>query len=281
MTRRRSPLLLIGPTAVLFTLLFLAPLAILVPTSFRPYDPLSGILQGWTLANYTKVLLDSFYAEILLRTIGLGFLVTAICLVVCWPYAVMMVRASPRVKAALILVIIFPLMIDVVVRSFGWIILLTNRGLVNEALLALGIIESPIRLIFNFTGLVIGMVHLMFPFMALLLSAAIKSIPPDVEKAAATLGSRPIATFFHVTVPLAMPGIVAGSVLVFVLTIGAMITPRLLGGPTYRVMATTIYDEFIQLLNWPVGAALSVILTLLVLALVALSSKLTGAWTSH
>jgi putative spermidine/putrescine transport system permease protein len=277
--RRLNPgLFLVAPVVVLLLLLFLAPLAVLVPTSVHPYDPTRGIQPGLTLANYATVLLDSFYLEILLRTIGMGLMVAAICLVICWPYATLIVRASPRLKAMLILIIIFPMMIDVVVRSFGWIVLLANRGLVNDALIAVGLIDTPIKLIFAFSGLVIGMVHLMFPFMTLLLAAAIKSIPPDVENASATLGSSPAATFFHVTLPLAMPGVMAGSVLVFVLSISAMITPRLLGGPTYRVMATTIADEFLQLLNWPVGAALSIVLTVLVLALVGLSGRLTRKW---
>jgi putative spermidine/putrescine transport system permease protein len=276
--RGHAGLLLLAPVLVLFALFFVAPLSILVPTSLRPYDPSTGVGAGWTVTNYGKILFDRFYLEILARTIGIGLLVVLICLLVCWPYAALIVRSGPRIKAVLILVVIFPLMIDVVVRSFGWIVLLANRGIVNETLQALGLTTSPVKLIFDFTGLVIGMVHLMFPFMTLLLSAAIKAIPPDVEDASATLGSSPVATFFHVTVPLAMPGIVAGSVLVFVLTISSMITPRLLGGPTYRVMASTIYDEFIQLLNWPMGAALSVVLTLIVLAMVAASGRLTRRW---
>ena len=279
MPRRVEPgLFLLAPVVILFALFFLAPLSVMVPTSLRPYDPSTGIAAGWTPENYAKILFDPFYLEILARTVGIGLLVAAICLVVCWPYATLIVRSRPGLKAALILIIIFPMMIDVVVRSFGWIVLLANRGLVNDALQAIGLTSSPVKLMFDFTGLVIGMVHLMFPFMTLLLSAAIKAIPADVENASATLGSSPVATFFHVTVPLAMPGIVAGSVLVFVLTISTMITPRLLGGPTYRLMATAIYDEFILLLNWPMGAALSVVLTVLVLALVAISSRLTRRW---
>ena len=271
--------LLSTPALVLLSVFFLIPLAILLPTSLRPFNSSSGIQSGWTLANYVAILSDSFYAEIMLRTIVLGVLVSAICLVLGWPIASVIARSQSRYKFILVLVVIFPLLIDVVVRSFGWIVLLSDKGIVNELLIGLGITSGPVQLIFNFVGLLIGMVHLMLPFMILILSSAIRAIPSDLEHASATLGSRPAATFLYVTIPLAMPGIVAGSILVFVLTISSMVTPRLLGGPTYRVMASTIYDEFLQLLNWPMGAALSSLLTAIVLVLVVLSGKLTQKWS--
>jgi putative spermidine/putrescine transport system permease protein len=271
-------LLLSAPAQLLLLVFFVAPLALLLPTSLHSFDPSSGIGGDWTLENYAAILSDSFYVEILARTIGLGLLVSLICLIVGWPMASLIARSQSRYKYILVLIVIFPLLIDVVVRSFGWIVLLSDHGIVNDFLVAIGVVSHPVKLIFNFTGLVIGMVHLMLPFMILILSSAIQAIPRDLENASATLGSHPAATFFFVTVPLAMPGIVAGSTLVFVLTISSMVTPRLLGGPTYRVMATAIYDEFLQLLNWPMGAALSSTLTVLVLVLVVVSGRLAQRW---
>jgi ABC-type spermidine/putrescine transport system permease subunit II len=154
----------------------------------------------------------------------------------------------------LIMLVIFPMMLNLVVRSFGWIALLTNRGLVNNLLIQLGLIAAPLKLMFNLTGLMIGMTHIYLPFMVLMLVAAIRNVPGDVEAAAATLGSSRLHVFAAVTLPLSAPGILAGSILVFVLTISALVTPRMLGGPTYKVMATLIYDEFMQLLDWPSGA---------------------------
>lgn len=269
--------LLASPALVLFLAFFAAPLVVLVPVSFHPFDG-SGIGASWTIVNYIRVVSDPFYITVFARTIGLGFLVAALCLVLCWPLASFIARSRSRFKVGLILVVIFPLLIDVVVRSFGWIVLLSGNGIINNILISLGIVSAPVKLIFNFTGLLIGMVHLMFPFMTLILAAAIRSIPHSVEDAASTLGSSPVATFFLVTVPLAMPGIVAGFVLVFVLTISSMVTPRLLGGPTYQVMATSIYDQFLVLLNWPLGAALAVVLTLLVMCLVFASGRFARRW---
>jgi putative spermidine/putrescine transport system permease protein len=266
------------PAMLLLLVFFVAPMAILLPTSLHGFSPETGVGPDWTVGNYLAIISDRFYLEIIARTIGLGVLVSVCCLLIGWPIASLIARSTSRYRFLLVLAVIFPLLIDVVVRSFGWIVLLSDHGIINDFLMATGLISSPVKLLFNFTGLVIGMVHLMLPFMILILSSAIQAIPRDLENASATLGSSSIATFVFVTVPLAMPGIVAGSILVFVLTISSMVTPRLLGGPTYRVMATTIYDEFLQLLNWPMGAALSAILTLLVLILVTVSGKLTQRW---
>jgi putative spermidine/putrescine transport system permease protein len=164
------------------------------------------------------------------------------------------------------------------VRSFGWIALLANRGLVNNLLMQLGLIHAPLKLMYNLTGLMIGLTHIYLPFMVLMLVAAIRNVPRDVEAAASTLGSSRLHVFTSVTLPLSSPGILAGSILVFVLTISALVTPRMLGGPTYKVMATLIYDEFMQLLDWPSGSALSFTLTLMAIAVIWLSSRLGRRW---
>jgi putative spermidine/putrescine transport system permease protein len=171
-------------------------------------------------------------------------------------------------------------MLNLVVRTFGWIALLAQNGLVNQALQALGVVDGPVKLLFNFAGLLIGLTHIFLPFMVLVLIGAIQNIPRDVEDAARVLGASWGSAFLRITLPLSAPGILSGSILVFVLTISALVTPRLLGGPTYQVMSTLIYDEFLQRLNWPAGSAQSLLLTGMVLALIYLSSRLarrTGA----
>ncbi len=178
----------------------------------------------------------------------------------------------------LTLLVIFPMMLNLVVRSFGWIALLANRGLINNLLLQLGLIARPMKLIFNFTGVMIGSTHIYLPFMVLMLAAAIRSVPRDVEAAAATLGSSRAHVFFAVTLPLTAPGVLAGSILVFVLNVSALVVPRMLGGPTYTVMATLIYDEFMQLLDWPSGAALSFALTFIAVGVIWISSRLARRW---
>jgi putative spermidine/putrescine transport system permease protein len=145
--------------------------------------------------------------------------------------------------------------------------------LINETLSAVGLIEGPLRLMFNFTGLLIGLTHIFLPFMVLLLVSAIQTIDRSVEEAARVLGASWSETFLKVTLPLSTPGILSGSILVFVLTISALVTPRLLGGPTYKVMSTLIYEQFMSLLNWPRGSAMATILTVVAIAIIALSGR--------
>lgn len=274
----RSGILLVAPALLVLAGVFIAPLLFLIPTSLHPYVPGRGIGPEWTLANYTRVLTDEFYMEIIGRTLSLGLIVTFLALLVGYPLAFFLARTRSKLRPWLIILVVFPLLLNLVVRSFGWIVLLANRGLINEWLMALGIIETPLRLMFNFTGLLIGLTHIFLPFMVLVLIGTIQNIPRDVEDAARTLGAPRHRVFMKVTLPLSVPGIMSGSILVFMLTISALVTPRLLGGPTYQVMSTLIFDEFLRLLNWPRGAAMAFVLTAIVLALIWLSNRLTRRW---
>ncbi|HXA98840.1 MAG TPA: ABC transporter permease [Candidatus Dormibacteraeota bacterium] len=278
--KRESGWWLLAPALLLLLVAFVVPVAMMVPMSFRPYVPLVGITDGFTVRYYTKLLTDSYYLEIIGRTLALGFTVTLSTLVIGYPVAFFLARTRSRWRSWLTILVVFPLMLNLVVRTFGWIALLAQNGLVNQALRALGLVDSPVKLLFNFAGLLIAMTHIFLPFMVLVLIGAIQNIPRDVEDAARILGASWGSTFCRVTLPLSAPGILSGSILVFVLTISALVTPRLLGGPTYQVMSTLIYDEFLQRLNWPAGSAQALLLTVMVLALVYLSGRLarrTGA----
>jgi len=278
--RHRSGWWLLAPALLLLLVAFVVPVGMMVPMSFRPYVPLVGITDGFTVRYYTKLLTDSYYLEIIGRTLALGFTVTLSTLVIGYPVALFLARTPSRWRSWLTILVVFPLMLNLVVRTFGWIALLAQNGLVNQALRALGVVDAPVKLLFNFAGLLIAMTHIFLPFMVLVLIGAIQNIPRDVEDAARVLGASWAGTFCRITLPLSAPGILSGSILVFVLTISALVTPRLLGGPTYQVMATLIYDEFLQRLNWPAGSAQALLLTLMVLALVYLSGRLarrTGA----
>lgn len=273
-----SGLGLLSPLLILLLAVFVAPVLLMFPTSLRPYTPGVGIGDGWTLTHYAKILGDSFYLTILARTIGLGLTVTLLTLVVGYPLAYFMARTRSRFRHWLLMLVIFPLLLNLVVRSFGWITLLANRGLVNELLTMAGLLERPLALMFNFTGLLIGLTHIFLPFMVLVLVSTLQNIRRDLEDAAAVLGANRIRVFIRVILPLSVPGILSGGILVFVLTISALVTPKLLGGPTYKVMSTMIYDQFLQLLNWPLGSAMAFVLTVLTLVLIALSSILARRW---
>ena len=271
---------LLAPALLLLLAAFVLPVGMMVPMSFRPYVPLVGITDGFTVRYYTRLLTDSYYLEIIGRTLALGFTVTLSTLVIGYPVAFFLARTRSRWRNWLTILVVFPLMLNLVVRTFGWIALLAQNGLVNQALHALGIVESPVKLLFNFAGLLIAMTHIFLPFMVLVLIGAIQNIPRDVEDAARVLGASWGSTFCRITLPLSAPGILSGSILVFVLSISALVTPRLLGGPTYQVMSTLIFDEFLQRLNWPAGSAQALLLTIMVLTLVYLSGRLarrTGA----
>jgi putative spermidine/putrescine transport system permease protein len=269
----RSGFGLLSPSLMLLLAAFLAPLAFLVPVSFRPYVPGRGIGEGFTGEHYVRFFTDLYYLEIFGRTILLGAIVTTMTLMVGYPLAYFLARTKSRWRSWLTILVVFPLLLNLVVRTFGWIALLANRGLINETLSAVGLIEGPLRLMFNFTGLLIGLTHIFLPFMVLLLVSAIQTIDRSVEEAARVLGASWSETFLKVTLPLSTPGILSGSILVFVLTISALVTPRLLGGPTYKVMSTLIYEQFMSLLNWPRGSAMATILTVVAIAIIALSGR--------
>jgi putative spermidine/putrescine transport system permease protein len=279
-TRRPLGFLLITPLGLVLLAVFVAPIVMMLPTSFRHYGAGGVSASGWTLENYSQIAVDPYFREVLGRTFTMGVLVTLVCLVVGYPLAYVLARATGAARSWLTVLVVFPLLLNLVVRSFGWMALLANHGLLNNLLIALGIIDAPLHLMFNLTGLIIGLTHIYLPFMVLVLVAALQALPRDAEAAAATLGAGPMKTFFLVTLPLTAPGMFAGSVLVFVLTISALVTPRLLGGPAYKVMATVIYDEFLSDLDWPSGAALAFVLTLIALLIVAGAGLVTRRWTA-
>lgn len=279
MTRVSKGIGLASPLLLVLLCLFLAPVLFMLPESLHAYIPGIGTTDDWTLKNYTRLLSDDYYQEIIGRTLWMGLLVTFLCFVFGYPLAFFMARTTPVWRAVATLLVIFPLFLNLVVRSFGWITLLANRGVVNNFLMDIGLTDTPIRMLFNLTGLVIGLTHIYLPFMVLMLLSAIQNVPRDVEHAAATLAAGRLRVFFTITLPLTAPGILAGSILVFVLTISALVTPRLLGGPTYKVMSTLIYDEFMQKLDWPSGTSFAFILTAITLLIIWGAGRLARKWS--
>ncbi|AUT47627.1 ABC transporter permease [Achromobacter sp. AONIH1] len=278
MNRRSAGALLTSPLLLVLLLAFVGPALFMLPLSLREYVPGSGIAAGYTLGNYARLVADPFYREIIARSLALGLGVTVLCLLAGYPLAWVIAHAGPRLKLALTLLVIFPMLLNLVVRSFGWIVLLSNRGLLNNALMDLGLIERPLKLMFNLTGVLVGMTHIFLPFMVLMLVPVIQAVPRDLRDAAHTLQAGRLRTFWSVTLPLTAHGILAGSIMVFVLAISALVTPRMLGGPTYKVMATMIYDDFLLTLDWPSGAAMAFALTALTLMVIGLSSRVLKRW---
>ncbi|MCD6033816.1 MAG: polyamine transporter permease, partial [Thermomicrobiales bacterium] len=262
--RRRWLLVqLLAPTTLALIVFFVLPLVWLFRASFdRGLD--SGVIESaFTLENYQEFLSDRFFQQELLRTLRLGVVITALTLVATYPIALFLARSTSRWRGLLVALAIAPLLTSTVVRTYGWLVILGNDGLVNGALLGIGLIDQPLRLINDEIGVVIGLVEILMPYMALGLLSGFGRINPDVEEAAMSLGANPLRTFWRVTLPLSLPGIATGVLLVFVLTISSFVTPQLLGGGRVFLMATEIYDQATYTLDWPFAAAISFLLLLL------------------
>jgi putative spermidine/putrescine transport system permease protein len=269
------PGLLMSPALALLLFAFVAPLAILLVYSFYDFRPGGVMIPAFTLRQYLRFLGDPFYLYVLWRTVLLGLWVTAWCIVLGYPLAYILARTRSRhLRGILVTLLLVPLMTSVVVRSYGWMILLANSGLVNKTLLALGVTQTPVQLLFNTTGVVIALVAILLPYMILTLTPVIQNIPPSLEEASQSLGASPWRMFRDVVIPLSLPGVGAGSILVFVLTIAAYATPRLVGGSRLLVMPIFVYDQTMALLNWPFASATSFILLALVLGLMAIQGRL-------
>jgi putative spermidine/putrescine transport system permease protein len=265
--------LLLLPTVILVGLIFMLPIADLIQVSFHQMSGPGQIDSQITIANYQSFITDPFFLAILLRTCVMGLLVVACCLVIGFPVAYYLARTGSRWRGTALFLVISPLLVSAVVRNIGWYPLLSESGLVNAILLKLGAVRAPLQLINNFTGVVIGLVHALLPFMILTLTTVIQRIERDLEEAAANLGAGPIRIFCHVLLPLSLPGVVSGSLLVFTMSISAYTTPAILGGNRVLVMATYIAQQFRTVLDYPAGATASALLLVFAIALTMLASR--------
>jgi ABC-type spermidine/putrescine transport system permease subunit I len=261
--------ILVGPYALYLLVLLLVPFANVAWFSVHAYSPTKIMLPELTLANYAKIF-DPYYARLFGRTLKLGLITTAICTVLGYPLAYFLARARPRVLTLGLFLLIMPLMVSTVIRVFGWIVILGRKGLINEALGALGL--APLKLLYNETAVVIGLVNIFMPFMVLPLMAAIERIPPNLEEAARNLGANWYQMFRRIILPLSVPGLISGCLLVYSISISAFVTPALMGGRRERMAGQQIYDEVLVSFNWPSASALA--LTLVLLTLVLLFSAL-------
>jgi len=264
--------LLASPMILMVGLVFALPIGSLILLSFRSMTGPATVGDEITIENYRLFVTDPFYFKIILNTFWLGGLVTLCCVIIGYPVSYFLARTRSRWRGMLLFLIIAPLLVSAVVRNIGWFPILGNEGLVNWLLLKSGVISAPLPLISNFTGVVIGLVHALLPFMILTLTTVIQRIEPELEEAAANLGAGPLQRFKQVLLPLSLPGIVGGSLLVFTMAIAAYTTPVIMGGNRILVMATFIGQQFRTVLDYPTGATSAAILMLLggMLSLLAL-----------
>jgi putative spermidine/putrescine transport system permease protein len=275
-TRRRLVgWLLLTPALAVLVGVFVSSLTILGRYSFYRAEPGGRMTPAWVLDNYVRFLLDAFHLRILWTSLELAVSVTAVCLVLGYPLAYGLARTrSARRRALGVTVLLVPLMTSVVVRSYGWMIVLASGGVVNRLLAGLGLVDRPVQLMYTTRGVVIALAEVLLPFMVLSIMPVIQGIDRALEEASESLGGGALATFRHVVLPLSMPGVAAGCILVFVLSVGAFATPRLVGGATTQVITVFIHDQTLNLSNWPFGAAVSWVLLVLVLGLTWLQGVL-------
>jgi putative spermidine/putrescine transport system permease protein len=252
-----TPFWLAGPGALVFLGLIVLPLVLTVILSFHAYDHTTGIKNEFTLAHYAAVFSDDYYLGIFWRTLRLAALTTLICAVIGAPEAYILSRMRDPWRSVFLLVIIGPLLVSVVVRAFGWSMLLGSTGLVNQSLQGLGF-ES-VRLLYTETAIVIALVHVMLPFMVIPVWTALQKLDPMVEAAAWSLGASHFTALRRVVLPQVSLGMLSGSLIVFGLSASAFAIPGLLGGRRLKMAATLVYDEYMHELNWPLGATIAII----------------------
>jgi putative spermidine/putrescine transport system permease protein len=266
--KRRSPApALLAPGVLFVSLFLLLPLCVMFRYSLNRFDPSALMVQAVTGANYVKFLSDPFYQGVLWTTLWTAALSTAIALVTGFPVAYYLVRtAGPLLRQALLLAVLLPLLMGNAVRTAAWMVVLGERGALSTIAALLGITDK-LSLMYTPTAVVIGLVSVLLPFMVITLQSVLDGLDSRIEEAAANLGASPWRCFVRVVLPLAMPGILAGTALCFVLAMNAYATPVLLGGPTFKMMAPQVYDQVTKAMNWPFGTALAFILMAVTLTL--------------
>lgn len=278
LARRLRFLGLLAPAALLLLFLFVYPLAQMASLSVRSKFPGDFEL---TAAHYAKFVTHPYFLRVTRTTFLLAVTVTLLTIVIGYPVAYYFVRAHSRYKHWIFVGVISPLLVSIVVRTIGWTIVLGNEGLVNNLLLALGVIREPLALMNSFWSVTVGLVHVLLPFMILSIASVLGKIDPALEESAAILGANPVRTFWRVTLPLSVQGIAAGSILVFCLTIGAYITPFWLGRGKVLLFSTTIYDQILVIIDWPFGSAAAMLLVLATLAVLGAYFALIHRWAGR
>ena len=258
--------LLALPAVVFLVAVFLIPLLAMALRSVT--DP-----PGAGLSNYEQFFSHGTYIRVLTNTFWIALLATLSCLVVGYPFAYLMTIVPGRVAGLLLIAVLLPFWSSLLVRTFAWQVLLRDTGVINRVLLDAGVISEPLTLIRTTSGVILGMSHILLPFMVLPIYAVMRRIDPELGRAAANLGASPLSAFVRVFVPLSLPGVLAGSLLVFVLALGFYITPALLGGLKDQMISQLIVQQIQQRLDWGFGTAMSVLLVAITLAFLFAASR--------
>ena len=255
---------LLAPVTIWLGLFFLVPLLLILAYSFGTSGIYGGITLGFNPGNYLKVF-DPLYLEIIGRTFFIAALNTLLCLALGYPLAYFIVFKGRRWRNALVLLVMVPFWTSLLIRAYAWVVILGGNGIANRTLQFLGITDEPLTLIFTPEAVLMGMVYSYLPFMILPLYAALEKFDTRLKEAAQDLGASRWHTFWRVTFPLSLPGVIAGSILVFIPSAGEFVIPDLLGGSRTMMTGNLIQNQFLQARDWAFGSALSVLLAVLLL----------------
>ena len=268
-------MLLVLPALALMAMIYLAPMLGLGRMAFNATGPTGAMVPALSLATFRTLFEDPFTLETTWNSVWLSLVSTSFALLMAYPLALFLFRTRSKYRGLLTVLAVTPMLVSGVVRIFGWLAILGDRGLINGLLGAAGLITQPFRLVFNYVGVSIGLAESLMPYMILALLAGFGRLDRSCEEAAASLGAKPWRVFLRVTLPLSLPAIILGYLLCFVLAMSAYITPKLLGGGRVFVLATEIYDQAVTTVNWPAAAALALYTLVIVLLLLGLYAALT------
>jgi putative spermidine/putrescine transport system permease protein len=274
--KRLMPAALLLPSMLFLAAFFAVPALGLVSYSVLTQAPDGTVGLPLTLEHYRHFFATPLYARVLLTTLEISLIATALAIVLGYPVALVMVRSAPPIRQAITIIVIAPLVVSVVVRTYGWQLILGNgpTGILNWLLLNSGIAKSPVALLYSETAVVIGSLHVFFPMMVLPLASALGKIDPRLEDAARTLGATGWRTFRRITLPLSLPGLTVGCTLVFSLTAGSFVTPAILGGTSGQMLGMLVEQQILVVYNWPFGAAIATVLVAIVLGANVVSVRL-------
>jgi len=266
-------LLLLLPSLALLTIYLVIPIIMLIVMSFYK-SSMFGIVPDFSLDNYRQFTSNSLFGGLLIKSIRMAITVTAISLLVSYPFAYFLARASGRFKTALLILVMVPFWTSYLIRTMAWLPILGIKGIVNHSLLALQIITEPIEaFLFNEFSVILTLTHIYLPYMVVPIFLSLDRIDVRLLEAAGDLGANPWRAFWHVTLPLSMPGVVGGVVMVFIAAFGAYVTPKLIGGASGIMFGNVLADQYSGTFNWPFGAVLALIMISVVLLLLLIASR--------
>lgn len=284
-TKKKNQLfhwLFLLPTLLFFGVFLVLPFALLIKLSFQDVDAMLITLNSYSFSQYIEVFSSKVYLKTIWSTIWVAFLTTVICLLLAYPAAYLLVRApGPRLRALFYILLVSPLLTSVVIRTFAWIVLLAQNGLINESLLKLNIIEEPLSMLWSMKAVIIAYVQVMLPFAVLPIATSLSDTNTNLRNASMILGANRIQTFLKVTLPLTIPGAITGAIIVFSLAAGSYITPLLVGGRMQPFLPLSIYQQVMQVFNLPLAAAMSISLLIIVFLIVGMLSFILKRWEAR